>query len=345
MLMSPRRDFASFPASFPRVASVSVDLDSVDCYWRIHALPGQPPESLRATILRRCLPRFAELFAGLGIRSTLFVVGRDVLEDAEGRGLLASLAGAGHELANHSHSHHYDFVRRPAGTIVSEIEHAHAAIGDCAGRAPVGFRAPGYETTAAVMARLCERGYRYDSSAFPSVPYYAAKAVAMAAMRLRGRTSGSILGSPRALAAPSMPYRPASDDPYARGDLPIWELPMAVTPVLRLPVIGTSVVMAPAWARRRLVAAVLDAPFVNLELHGIDLADAAGDGFPGELVARQPDLRHGLAAKRASLEATLLQIRAAGFAFQPLGEVATELERLARAPVGLTDAPAPGGTG
>jgi hypothetical protein len=139
-----------------------------------------------------------------------------------------------------------------------------------------------------------------------------------------------------------VPYRPASDDPYARGDLPIWELPIAVTPVLRLPVIGTSVVMAPGWARRRLVAAVLDAPFVNLELHGIDLADAAGDGFPGELVARQPDLRRGLAAKRAALEATLLQIGTAGFAFQPLGEVAAQLERLARAPVGLTDAPAPG---
>jgi hypothetical protein len=164
-------------------------------------------------------------------------------------------------------------------------------------------------------------------------------------MRLRGRTSGSILGSPRALAAPSVPYRPASHDPYARGDLPIWELPMAVTPILRLPVIGTSVIMAPGWARRRLVGAVLDAPFVNLELHGIDLADAAGDGFPGELVARQPDLRHGLTSKRAALEATLLQIRAAGFAFRPLGEVAAELERVARAPVGPTDATAPGRPG
>lgn len=280
------------------------------------------------------MPRFAELFGALGIRATWFVIGRDVLADPEGRALLVSLAGAGHELANHTHSHFYDFVRRPADVVVSEIERAHQAIGDCAGRAPVGFRAPGYTTTAAVLARLCERGYRYDSSAFPSFPYYVAKAAVMAAMRLGGRASGSVLGSPRALAAPAGPYRPAADDPYARGDMPIWELPVAITPILRLPVIGTSVVTAPAWARRRLVSAVARAPFVNLELHGIDLADASGDGFPVELVARQPDLRRSLAQKRVALEATLLQLRAAGFAFQPLGEVAAALERAA--PAGAT---------
>jgi peptidoglycan/xylan/chitin deacetylase (PgdA/CDA1 family) len=317
-------------------ACVSVDLDSVDCYWRIHGLPGRPPEGLRSTILRRCLPRFAELFARLGIRATLFVVGRDLLEDPEGRarlaGLASSVAGAGHELANHSHSHFYDLVRRAPATVVEEIERAHQAIGDCAGRPPVGFRAPGYEITSAVLARLCERAYVYDSSAFPAPAYYAAKAAVMAAMRLRGRASGSALGSPRILTAPRAPYRPSAASPYARGDLPIWELPMAVTPGLRLPVIGTSLVLAPEWLRRRLVASVLGSTFLNLELHGIDLADAEADGFPPDLVARQPDLRRSLPHKRAALEATLTQIRAAGFAFGTLAEVSAELAR--RQPVG-----------
>jgi hypothetical protein len=34
-------------------------------------------------------------------------------------------------------------------------------------------------------------------------------------------------------------------------------------------------VTAPTWLRRHLVAAALRAPFFNLELHGIDLADAS----------------------------------------------------------------------
>ena len=46
-----------------RAVSVSVDLDAIACYWRIHALPGAPPERARFAILRRCLPRFAARFA------------------------------------------------------------------------------------------------------------------------------------------------------------------------------------------------------------------------------------------------------------------------------------------
>src|SRR5215510_7159202 len=116
-----------------RVVSVSVDLDAVACYWRIHALPGAPPERARHVVLRRCLPRFAELFARHDVRATFFVVGRDLEEDAEGRALLGDLARAGHELASHTHTHPYDFVRLPQARIEQEIERAHAAIGACAG--------------------------------------------------------------------------------------------------------------------------------------------------------------------------------------------------------------------
>src|SRR3569623_2737546 len=69
------------------IASVSVDLDAVACYWRIHALPGAPPEEARRLILRRCLPRFGELFARAGVKATFFVVGQDLVDDAEGAAL------------------------------------------------------------------------------------------------------------------------------------------------------------------------------------------------------------------------------------------------------------------
>jgi len=46
-------------------------------------------------------------------------------------------------------------------------------------------------------------------------------------------------------------------------------------------------------------------PFFNLELHGLDVIDAELDGIPGELVARQADLRVGLDDKLEALDRVL----------------------------------------
>jgi hypothetical protein len=213
-------------------------------------------------------------------------------------------------------------VRLGADRMAAEIDRAHAAIGACAGAPPVGFRAPGYEISAEALGLLRARGYRYDSSVFPAVPYYAAKAAVMAAMRVTRRRSGSILGSPRVLLAPLEPYRPRADDPYdpvgAHGSDDFLELPIAVTPLARLPVIGTSLILAPGWLRRQLVTAALRAPFFNLELHGIDLADAQADDIPPALIARQPDLRRALDHKLEALDFVLTAIGHAGASFETL---------------------------
>jgi len=304
------------------LVSVSVDLDAVECYHRIHALGGAPAGAQRFAILRRALPRLGELFAKHGISATLFVVGKDVGDDDEGARVVAELAKAGHEIASHSYSHPYDLVRLGREAIAAEIDRASAAIQQVAGRPPVGFRAPGYEISAELIELLCERGYRYDSSTFPAIPYYLAKAAVMAAIRVTGRKSGSILGSSKVLRAPCTPYHPAAGAPYRRGDLPIVELPVTVTPVLRLHVIGTTLVLAPEWLRRRLVASALSTTHFNLELHGIDLADAESDGISPSLVRRQPDLRVPLERKLAALDGSLTQAREAGAKFVTLAEAA-----------------------
>ena len=304
---------------------MSVDLDAIGCYYRIHALPGAPPEPARHAVLRQCLPRFAELFARHGVRATFFVVGADLDDDAEGRARLTELARAGHELANHTHTHPYDFIRLGAAALGDEIDRAHAAIAACAGAPPVGFRAPGYEISSDAIDALTARGYRYDSSVFPSATYYGAKAVVMGAMRVTGRKSGSVLGDPRVLLAPLRPYRPMVGEPYRDGGTGIVELPIAVTRVARLPVIGTSLTLAPAWLRKRMLASALREPLFNLELHGIDLCDAGADAIPAELVARQPDLRQPLAHKLEVLEQTLAAAREAGARFATLAETAASL--------------------
>jgi hypothetical protein len=135
-----------------------------------------------------------------------------------------------------------------------------------------------------------------------------------------------VLTNPRALAAPAEPYRPSMTAPWRRGQAPMVELPVAVTPWMRVPAIGTSLLVAPAWMRSRLVAAMAKRDFFNLELHGIDFADAEKDGIPGELVERQPDLRIPVDEKLERLDRVLEDV-AQRWQFQTLGEVAAEVQR------------------
>jgi hypothetical protein len=61
-------------------------------------------------------------------------------------------------------------------------------------------------------------------------------------------------------------------------------------------------------------------PLVNLELHGIDVLDAA-DGLE-PLRKHQPDVRVTKEKKIAALEAVFEELRKAGYAFVTLGEAA-----------------------
>jgi hypothetical protein len=295
--------------------AVSVDLDSIACYYKIHGL-GPPPDDLDHVILERALPRAAALFASRKIPVTWFVVGRDVdgdapLPDRDRRAAngkhLGELAARGDELGNHSYSHLYELARLDANIVDTEIAECDRVLRAIAG--PVrGFRAPGYDVSPAMLDSLARHGYRYDSSIFPAPAYYAAKAAVMAALAIVRRPSGAVLTNPRALAAPAEPYRPSMTAPWRRGQAPLVELPVAVTPWLRMPAIGTTLLVAPAFLRQRLLAAMASRTLFNFELHGIDFADADNDGIPGELVQRQPDLRVSIDDKLARLDAMLAEL-------------------------------------
>lgn len=317
-----------------RQCAVSIDLDGIACYYRIHGL-GNPPAELEHLILERALPRAAALFATRNIRVTWFVIGRDAdadaaLADRAARAAnaerLRTLAELGDELANHSYSHPYDLARMPADAVAAEIRNCDRVLRDILGRGPRGFRAPGYDVSPAMLDTLARLGYRYDSSVFPAPGYYAAKAAVMTALAATGRPSGAVMTNPRALAAPADPYRPSMTAPWRRGQAPVVELPIAVTPWTRVPAIGTTLLVAPEWLRGHVLSAMAKRSFFNFELHGIDFADATKDGIPGELVERQPDLRIAIDDKLARLEQILDEI-AASYSFATLGEVAADVQR------------------
>lgn len=289
-----------------RLCALSVDVDPLTAYYTIHGL-GQPPRQVHQTILRKAVPRFAELFAELGVPATFFVVGQDLEGSDEARELFRGLGQAGHEIANHTYSHPYALCKLTREEVVAEVDRGHRTIVDALGEelAPVGFRSPGYFINGTVLEVLAERGYYYDSSMFPSPPYYLAKAVVMAGLALRGRRSGAVLSDPRGLVAPADPYRPDARRPWRKGHSPVLELPVAVLPGTRLPAIGTALALSPPSWRQRFLERMRERPLFNLELHGIDLSDAIADRIPTELAGRQPDLRVPFHEKRAILKSCI----------------------------------------
>lgn len=307
---------ARHPADSLRLCAVSVDLDEVHCYTAIHGLPELADAPAHA-VYRRALPRLLELFETLSIPATLFASGRD-LDDADAARCLRAAADSGYEIGNHTLDHQYDFTRRSREEIREQVAQGIQRIERVIGRAPVGFRAPGYTITDTVFDVLGELGVQYDSSVFACPFYYAAKAAAIAQYRARGRPTHSIVDDPRVLTAPADPYRVGR--PYLHRGSGMLELPIGVTRDLtgRLPYIGTFVVAGGTFGARTLTRLIAGRSLVNLVLHGIDAADAREDGLEALVLPQQPDMRLPAREKLASLRAALTTLRERGYEFVTL---------------------------
>jgi hypothetical protein len=302
-----------------RVCAISVDLDEIHHYYAIHGL-GAPAPAARHQVYDCALGRYGDLARAERIPLTLFAVGSDLSRAGSGR-TLRGLAEQGHEVANHSFDHWYDLSRRPRAEMRDQLARAADAIHAWTGARPTGFRAPGYVMSADLYDAAAEVGVGYSSSLFPCPYYYAAKLAKLAALRLRGRSSESIASGGQMLLSPRAPYRVGQ--PYWRVGPGLLELPIQVTPWLRLPVFGTSLMMLGPDLARRLVRGLARESFVNLELHGIDLLDASDQ--LSELAPHQFDVRVPLERKRRTLCAVIDELRQLGFGFERLDEVARGL--------------------
>lgn len=253
---------------------VHVDVDGL---WAVRACYGRPERDTfrEDPVWAEGAPVLARLFANKGVPAAFFVVGRDLELDAK-RAAASALWYEGYEAGNHGYSHTIGMTRMPAGQIVEEIRRTDALIRETGGD-PVGFRAPGYDVDARVLAAVRRCGYRYDSSYLPTrlSPFLrlAARMVARTwsiPPRMFGRWALSEV--------PRVPYLP---DPHQmrraaqpRGDAPLWEFPVGVTSALGLPLTGGLLLRRNRTRLDALFAkqASIRRPLLLL-LHGIDAVD------------------------------------------------------------------------
>lgn len=251
--------------------SLSMDVDTFSCL-----IEGF--ESPRETIYEDALPRFLALLDEFDVRATLFVVGTNLERSKAARDLVAKAHEAGHEIANHSHSHFQGFRHLGAREQDDEIARCEEIIGRCTGARPSGFRAPGWNIDATGLGILDRRGYSYDSSVMPSLLNPLLKLAHRASTRaLADGRKRTTLGPLQHILAPRTPYHPGALS-WRRGSMDLLEIPITVSPLLRLPVFGTFSLMTGAGELRAAVRrlAAHRTP-LNYEFHGVEFCDAGRD--------------------------------------------------------------------
>lgn len=150
-------------ASLP-VASLSLDLDDA---WTYLKTRGEPHWAEARSYLPIVVPRFLTMLDELGVKITVFVVGRDAALPQHAA-LLRSIVETGHDIGNHSYHHDPWLHRYDDVSIEREITRAEEAIGAVTGQRLRGFRGPGYRLSKRILDVLVERGYRYDASTLPT---------------------------------------------------------------------------------------------------------------------------------------------------------------------------------
>ncbi len=146
------------------VASISLDLDNQWSYMKTHGDAGWEdfPSYLDVVV-----PRILSFLKERELTITFFVVGQDAALE-KNREAIASIAAAGHEIANHSFNHEPWLQLYSHDEIVEEFEKTENAIENVTGVRTVGFRGPGFSLSPSVIDVLGTRGYEYDCSTLPT---------------------------------------------------------------------------------------------------------------------------------------------------------------------------------
>lgn len=140
--------------------TISVDVDGEA------GLPcGGGGESLTARSERRYglgrgLERILDALREVGAEGTFYVPG---VVAAGHPGAVSAILAAGHEIGHHGHEHlHPDAI--DAARQRAELERGIEALSEATGRAPAGYRAPGWALSDTTLALLAELAFDWDSS-------------------------------------------------------------------------------------------------------------------------------------------------------------------------------------
>lgn len=268
----------------PTPGFVHVDLDGL---WTLAGCYGYPEGTSYGEdpVFERALDRLLNLFDVLELKATFFIVGRDLEHPAKARAIRA-IAELGHELANHSWSHPFGLEELSSAELKNEIDRTSERIAAVSGQRPLGFRAPGYAAGPRVLAACGRAGLRYDGSRLPTS---LGPLLRWLAGRLRDQVRRELkLASPPPAGVAARQYGGGGSlDPEwfvpPEGGARILRLPVAVSPLLRIPVHASlGITLGAPFVKRALRRLARRGQPLTYLIHGLD---ALG---PEDLAGRLP---------------------------------------------------------
>jgi len=195
-----------------RRAAVSVDLE---LFRHTPAFRSASGGLADGTLGLGAVDRLLSAFESAGATATFFVVSEIAEDNPE---VVERIAAAGHEIGSHTHTHRLlTTIDREERR--EELQHSRELLESVTGQSVRGFRAPAFDLPDGYFTDLATAGYDYDSSINPcrAIPGW------------YGGEHDTRRAVPATVVDPTAPDR-------------LTEIPIAVSPLLRLPVSG-------AWTR------------------------------------------------------------------------------------------------
>ena len=129
------------------------------------------PKGYRDPSFFEVFDRFLEFSTTYNFKYSIYIIGKDI-QNPEIYNRVKEWNDMGHEIGNHSWSHHMNLGALPYNELEKEILKSHELITKCTGFEPKGFIAPAWSTSTNLWNILIENNYLYDSSVFPSYLFY-----------------------------------------------------------------------------------------------------------------------------------------------------------------------------
>jgi peptidoglycan-N-acetylglucosamine deacetylase len=295
---------------FSETAVISSDIDTLATIYKGHGC--RRVLGYTYAELEMGLEAFVRFLEPYRARATCFMVGTD-FDVQRNHDPIRALARGGHEIANHSMHHRQGFRLLSPEEKAAEISGMAERCVAVTGVSPRGFRSPGWNISDDALPVLRRLGYVYDASVFPTSLAPLMKLAHWRAMSSRSRADRTTMGQATYALAPIEPYLTAADRLGRTGDGGVVEIPVRVTPHLRLPFIATFL-LATGWTvfKRSYAALQRKGAAIHLQFHLSDFVDyahpaladqvpTAGDGVYVPQALRMP-LRQKLEIFRRAVD-------------------------------------------
>jgi len=213
---------------------IRIDFDSIAECLKLAGVPVEQRKTFHDQAYFNVLNRLLSLSDKYNLKYSFFLIGSDLENDSNCKQIKKALE-LGHEIGNHTYSHHQNLSERSYEEVFNEINLGHSIIQDKLGVTSKGFIAPAWSYSSKIVKALNKLDYEYDTSLAPSfimpianlkLKLQSGKSASENIPWIRSDLKGALFGK-------RTPFHPTESNPW-RGDDSVQKLKMLPLPTTSL---------------------------------------------------------------------------------------------------------------